>query len=300
MTQSAILTGTPRADPTYHGELLTVLNYSGGTGSAAILWMLLMGEIEMPHNLVVLNADPGMEDERTYAYNAQMFDRCSWAGIKAYTVDGPNLYLDLTEERDGQRRVDNPPYWVAKAQGGRGRLMQKCTSHYKIKPMDREVRRILHETHGIHPQSGRLPAGGVLKLIGFTHDEQHRVKPSQQAYQRFAYPLIDRGLDRVGLKSWYRTRGLEMPPRSVCVACFANNKEHFVDMARGRPADFAKAVAVDEALRAHLHPVLGISDDNKVYVSATLKPLSELVNEPDQEAFDGSEEHGCETEYCFI
>ena len=49
--------------------LITVLSYSGGKQSAALLWAVLDGKQEIPNNFVVLNADPGAENTLTYKYN---------------------------------------------------------------------------------------------------------------------------------------------------------------------------------------------------------------------------------------
>lgn len=124
--------------------VLTVLNFSGGKQSSALLWMVLLGVLPKPANFVVLNADPGMEAQETYCYVAMMFETCRKAGIECRTVAGPNLYEDLLSlKRSNRTRFDNPPYWTKGTDGKRGRLMQCCTQHYKIRPMDREIRRIL-------------------------------------------------------------------------------------------------------------------------------------------------------------
>jgi len=143
--------------------LITVLNYSGGTQSSALLWMLIRGDIERPNNLHILNADPGMEHRETYEYTEMMREEAGRAGIDFRTVPGPNLYDDLLN-REGKTRIDNPAYFTQNDDGKEGRLRQKCTAYYKVAPMDREVRRILSKNHGI---GHRVTPNIVEKWIGF-------------------------------------------------------------------------------------------------------------------------------------
>lgn len=276
--------------------LLTVLSYSGGTGSTALLHMVLRGEIERPESLAVLNADPGMENSETYRHVAAMADRCREAGIYFETVPGPNLYQDLLDFKDGPAtRLNNPPYWTKNADGSRGRLRQSCTRYYKIAPMDRAVRRLLHEWHGISPVSCRLGTDIVCKWIGFTRDEVSRIKPAEQKYVYFDYPLINMGLRKADLTAWYAERGLEMPPRSVCNACFANGLAHYRDMYLNRPQDWKAAVRVDNAVR----DMSKAGIESSVYVSPTLRSLVELAEMDFVLDGEDMDKWSCDSGYCF-
>lgn len=281
--------------PPFEPPKLTVINFSGGKQSSAILWMILRGDLPRPANLVVLNADPGMENSRTYDYIEMMFEECEKAGIEAYTVDGPNLYKDLVELEG--TRVDNPPYWTLDDKGKRGRLMQKCTKHYKIAPMNRAIRRILEDRYDISRKSKRLGSGIVEKWIGFSYDEADRIKPPSRKYVRFRYPLIELGMANSDVIDYYLDNELPIPDRSVCNACFANGLDTLKEMHDERPEDWEQAVEVDEAVRDM--GSVGIRDD--VYVSSTTTPLTELA-ENGFETDDGTDEdeHSCDQGYCFV
>lgn len=278
-------------------RLLTVLNFSGGTGSSCILWKLLREELERPDDLLVLSADPGMEDERTYRYIQEMSERCAKVGIEAQIAPGPNLYHDLvTMAERGAKRIDNPPYFVKKARGGVGQLVQKCTKEYKIAPMDRAIRLWLERNKGIALNNARLP-GYVLKWIGMSYDELHRVSQPKAKYQRFGYPLIDLKMTKSDVIMWYASQGLNPPPRSVCVACFANSPAHYKQMAAERPEDFAKAVKVDQAIR-HIGPAIGATQ-GELYVSRSMLSLEELVQRAEEQGDDNEPEMACDSGYCF-
>lgn len=272
---------------------LTVLNYSGGKQSTCILWMILRGDIERPEHFLVMNADPGMENSKTYEQNDLMRSECEKAGIEFYTAPGPNLYQDLISVRS-KKRIDNPPYWTAPRSGGRtGQLMQKCTKHYKIAPMDRRIRLWLEVNFGYSILSKRLPEELVTKLIGFCCGEEMRIKPSHQKYIRFSYPLIDMGMGQVEVGQYYESNGLELPDRSVCNACFANGPSMYREMKRDRLEDFAQAVRVDEAVR----DMSSCGVEESVYVSKTLRPLTEIAcSDYEGEQLDM---FSCDSGYCF-
>ena len=281
-------------------KLATVLNYSAGKQSQCLLWIVLNGEIECPDPFLVLNADPGMENSETYRHIEEMRERCRDAGIEMHTVPGPNLYRDLVQLRTTKKsRLDNPPYWIKKP-NTKGQLRQKCTSKYKIEPMDRFLREWLREKYGI-PSKGRV-AGYVEKWIGFTRDEAIRIKPSPRQYIRFRYPLIELNMNKGDVMRYYMDRGLEIPPRSVCNACFANAPGHYRDMAKNRPKDWQQAVEVDESIRDLSQ--IGVVE-GPAYVSDRLIPLKQLEKEGfrsrQMSLFgDDAEMYSCDGGYCFV
>lgn len=286
--------------------LLTVLNYSAGTGSTCILHMVLRGEIERPENLIVLTADPRMENSLTYRHYDEMCKRMDAAGIEHYKVQGPSLKHDLLTSKDRHiTRLDNPPYWTwdckTYTKSGKkkvGQLTQKCTAHYKIAPMDRYIRRLLESRFGISAKSKRIGEGIVKKLIGFSSDEEMRVKPSRQKYVTFAYPLIELGMTKRDVAQWYIDHGETIPPRSVCNACFANGAEHYRKMYEERPDEWLEAVAIDEAVRDSRH--LGIVD--QVYVFRGCIPLLELKERGfvyKETGTADAKDFSCDSGYCF-
>ena len=177
---------------------LSVLTFSGGQQSSALLWMILRKEFVPDSPFIVLNADPGMENEQTYQYVERMRGLCQAQGIEFITAAGPNLFSDLVElDQTDATRFDLPPYWTRnRTTGKRGRLMQACTAAYKIAPMDRAIRRKLRDLYGSNV-SGRLP-GSIT--VSYTHLEY--IPPPSTGFQgnsiiaQFCrlYPLPDLSL----------------------------------------------------------------------------------------------------------
>lgn len=281
---------------TNHETKLTVLNFSGGQQSAALLWMIIEGDIEVDKSkFVALNADPGMENSETYKYIEMMKIECEKAGIELITVPGPNLYNDLIELSETDKtRIDNPPYWTDK-DGSPAPLMQKCTKFYKIAPMDRAIRRILDDKFGISKNSRRIGENIVNKFIGFAYDEVERIKPSQQKYIEFSYPLIDMKLTKSDVEDYFKVNGFPIPPRSVCNACFANGTDTLMEMFLSRPQDWEQAVKVDEAVR----DLTQIGVNNSVFVSKTLIPLADLATAHFTSPKNHENDYSCDSGYCF-
>jgi hypothetical protein len=276
--------------------ILTTLSYSAGVQSHALLEMVLRGDMPKPESFLVLNADPGMEDSRSYEFVDKAKSRCREAGIDFITAKGGDLYRDLTTFKErGLTRLDNPPYWTKNRETGKkGRLRQGCTQVYKIKAMRHAIREYLSERFGISKTTKRLPT--VETWIGFAADEAARVGDSDVKFIRFKYPLIELGLDRVKVEGYYLKHGIPKPPRSVCNACFANGLSYLEDMYLNRPDDWDKAVAVDEAVRDMRQ--LGIRDE--VFVSSSLVPLKDLPAINFKKGDSDYRDHRCNSGVCFL
>jgi hypothetical protein len=262
--------------------LLTLLCYSAGVQSHAILRMVCDGAIQRPKRFAVIAADPGMESGVSIAFrDNEAAELCKAANIPFVVAQGPNLYRDVTTLKStAKTRLDTPPLWTDNGDGTKGRLIQKCTDRYKIQPINRAVRRELYRTWGI-PTNRKgdcaLAAGSVVRWIGFTADEQGRadnlLKSKYQKFVRFEFPLIDRGMSKSDVVAMYLEKSWRIPIRSMCNACPWHGLRSFKDMHDNRPNDWIQAVAVDEAGR----DLTQIGVRNPCYVSQTLIPLTELA-----------------------
>lgn len=277
---------------------ITALSHSGGAQSQYMLEMVLRGEWEKPLRFVVLNADPGMEDSRTYQFVRETRRRCQAAGIDYITASGPNLYADIVNSiSNGVTRIDNPPFWCKKPDGSRGRLQQKCTGIYKIAPMDRALRHYMSQKHSISWNTKRIRPGLVEKWIGFAADEWHRCSESAQQYITLRFPLIERKLDRAAIDKDFELKSIPKPPRSVCQGCFANGLLYFKEMHADRPDDWEKAVDVDNAVESwHLR---GITQ-YPVFVSASLIRLRDMPSMNFGVEDEDMSEHHCNSGVCFL
>lgn len=278
---------------------LTVLAFSAGKQSSALLWMVLRGEIPRPLHFIVLNADPGMEDKRSYPYVDMMEQKCKEASIPFIKVKR-NLYQELMDlKKSGKKRFDTPPFWTKNRETGKiGRLIQTCTLAYKIVPMDQAMRKYMEEHLGIPRNRKRLGNNVVCKWIGFSFDEQDRIKQQKRKYIYHEYPLIDLGYDKKDVDLYFVDRLLPVPPRSVCNACFANDLAYLKEMYEQRQDDWAKAVEIDDEVRDLT--CIGIRDE--CYVFSGCIPLRNLAGQHFQLGVGVKEQadQRCSSGHCFL
>lgn len=259
--------------------LITALSYSAGVQSHWLLWMVLLGLIDRPKNFIVLNADPGNENESSYRHTEEMRERCRESGIPFITAEGPNLYLDLLGlKNSGKTRFDQPPFWTETDHGKEGKLQQRCTRAYKTVPMDQALRAYLWKRFGIPENSGAwLGENSVERWIGFTADEDDRVrkavKNENRLYQCLRFPLHERGMTKSDVVAEYRKHGKELPERSLCNHCPFYGLRDLKNMHDNRPKDWEKSVKVDESCR----DLSSIGVTNKCYLNRSLVPLRELA-----------------------
>lgn len=160
--------------------------------------------------------------------------------------------------------------------------------------MDQHLRRWLARRYGVSTR-GAIGENVVEKWIGFGADEEHRVSRASAKYQCFRFPLIELGLDKAAVVQWLHDRKLPIPPRSVCVGCWANGVDTLREIRDKDPTGWAKARAFDGAIR----DLSGIGVTNPCYVSRTLRPLAEALAEADRDA-EWYEANSCDSGHCFL
>lgn len=262
---------------------LTIINYSAGRQSEWLLESILRKELKvfLPY---VLNANPGMENDESICRVESMRNRCGDAGIYFETVDGPNLYEDLTS---GSCR-EHPPFFTAEG----GKIGHHCTREYKIRPIRRAIRRILRSHFHYKGLSKKI----VESWIGFSAEETHRVKDSQDSpdYEMQRYPLIELGVTVDDIWKDFQRWGAPMPKQSLCNGCFAHGLRSLAAM---NNSEFSRAVEVDEAIRNNKFSGLSAS---ALFVSSTRKPLTELqVKGFKLDDVRENENHQCDSGFCF-
>ncbi len=277
------------------GPQLTVLNCSWGTQSSAIVWMLLNGHLEIPEPFLVLSADPGNENSETYAYAAMMREKLDAAGIEWVLAPGPNLQTDLLAISSTTTRGDFPPYFFRRPDGARGQMPQKCTRHYKLRPMERAL------TGWFAGRGIKREKKGTVRWIGFAADEYARSQRIrwENEYNVARYPLIEMRLRKIDVYAYFKAHKLPMPPRSVCNFCPANKPEHYRAMRLERPAEYDVVVRVDETIR-HIGEQIGLTEAERLFVNDQLEPVEDV-------AADGYEDKGqlgfsffCDQGVCFV
>jgi hypothetical protein len=213
-------------------------------------------------------ADTKWEPQRVYDHLDRLEATLSAAGIPLHRVSKGNLRADSL---DPNHRYASVPYFVRNPDGSNGMGRRQCTSEYKLAPIGRKVRELLGAAA---PGFKRVPKGRVAEqLIGFSTDEIHRVSDHRGvSYIVKRYPLLDLGMSRKDCQRWLNVRGWGETVKSACIGCPYHGNEQWRDLRDNHPAEWADAVAFDEAIRrggAH-----GLPLNSEAFLHRSRLPLS--------------------------
>lgn len=269
-----------------------VLNFSGGRQSTWLLEKLLRKEIQFRELVFVLNANPGMERQRTLDVVKEYSKRCQQAGIWFEVCKGPNLYEDIVNFRCHE----HPPFYVRNEKGKIGKISHRCTRQYKIFPIRRAIRRICRNVYFTKKPWSKM----VNQMIGFSAEEAHRIKtakPSDPAYIELSYPMIEMGVTVNDVVKDFKRWGVEMPSMSLCNGCFALGLREMKKMYEEGSRDWDQLVSIDRALAETVFDGL----DGECFVSPTGFRVWELAGmnfELDSEI--KTDKFMCNSGMCFV
>jgi hypothetical protein len=226
------------------------LSLGGGRQSSTLALMAAAGELE-PLDVAIF-ADTHHETAETYAWLDYLEAELDKAGIPLVRCSAGDL---LEHHLTAVGRVSQAPLYTVDPETGKlGRIARRCSRDFKVRPVRREAR-------------ARMRAAGERTLeqwVGISWDESERMSDAgTPAYITTRWPLIERRLTANDCLAWLEAHGYPRPPRSACYFCPQAGPARWRTMRDHHPDEFAKAIAADEALRAHGVP--GIDGD--VYLS---------------------------------
>lgn len=139
---------------------------------------------------------------------------------------------------------------------------RSCTTDYKIKPLDRYVRKDL-----------KFEAYTVG--IGFSTDEWHRATNAKNTmlWRTPEYPLLTLRLSATDCQKIIEFVGLPIPPKSACFFCPFQKRERWQELHDQQPWLYADAVAMEQ----YTHANQAACGKPLAYFSKTMIPLAELV-----------------------
>lgn len=223
---------------------LRILSLGAGVQSTALLLMACDGQFKPGLDLAIF-ADTGWEPQRVYDHLAKVTEVAAAAGIPVVRVSKGDLRNDAINP---VHRYASIPYFVRNPDGSEGMGRRQCTSEYKLAPINRRVRELLGAKA---PDFRRVPKGQVCEQwIGFSVDEIGRVSDKDRlSYIAKRYPLLELGMSRKDCDRWLRSRGWTSVEKSACIGCPFHGNRQWRELRDGRPAEWADAVAFDEAIR---------------------------------------------------
>ena len=257
------------------------LSLGAGVQSSVLALLLSRGDPRLvklgyPKPNIAIFADTGWEPDYVYRHLEWLKEQLQYPVIR---VAEGNLKTNLKKGQtvSGHGFIDVPLFTI-EPDGKKGMLRRQCTTHYKIKPIYREIRRRAGGRRG-RP----FPKDSHAEMwIGISRDEATRIKPSREPWVVHRWPLVDIGMTRLDCLEWFRT---EYPdrhlPRSACVICPYRSNETWLELKQFEPASYEKAARFDRWLRnSSTNPVRKLLTGIP-YLHASRRPLNSVIAEQD-------------------
>lgn len=252
---------------------MNILNLGAGVQSTALYLMSLRGEVERFDYAIFADT----QDEPRAVY-----DHLEWlkslGGPEILTATAGRLGDDLIKgvNSTGQR-IATIPAFVASNDGVAGGVSRRqCTAEYKIKVVERVIRR---QIFGLEP-GHRFPKGtNVRQFFGLSWDEASRIVRVQRNYLAVSwatphFPLWDMEMDRNDCIKYLRDFGIPHEvPRSACVFCPYHSNAEWRRLRDADPESWARAIEVDEGMRASGKEYR--RSDSSLYLHKSCRPLAE-------------------------
>jgi hypothetical protein len=255
---------------------MRVFSYGGGVQSTAVLVLAARGEIQYDAFLFA-NVGDDSEHPEALAYIREI----AWPYAERHGIPLEEL---TKRRRDGSqgtlldriRRTKRSIPIPARLSGGKP-ASRACTLEYKVRVVSRWL-----------IQHGGRNDGATVGL-GISTDEMGRARSisDEPDWKRLEYPLLDRRLSREDCRQIVREAGLPEPHKSACWFCPFTVNAEWRRMAADDPERFAAACTIEADLSQRGH--------GPVYLSKTMRPLSELVD--GQLTLDDALS-ACESGYC--
>jgi len=238
---------------TYHKEdnsTLRVLSLGAGVQSTTLLMMMMYGEVK-PADVCIF-ADTGNEPEDVYKHLRYLQKISS---IPIHVVNNGHIIDDL--EKSGFIKI---PAYTKNENGVVVIGRRQCTNEYKIKPIHREIRKILGRQ--------RLRYTSIEIVMGISIDEVQRMAYPKNDWAIHCYPLVANEISRSDCLEYMKAHKMPTPPRSSCIICPYRSEADWLTMKIHKYSEFKKAVEFDEHLREY--------SDKKNYLSRHAIPLKEV------------------------
>ena len=246
-----------------------VLSLGAGAQSTVLALMAEKGweGLEKP-NLAIF-ADTQWEPRTVYDHLEWLKSQLSYEIVTVTAGDIKNNMLHGVNP-DGDTFLDVPVFLV-NADGTNSVAARQCTTHYKITPIHKEIRRRLKV-----PAGKRVPKDIQVEMwLGISADESIRMKPSRDEWIDNRYPLIEMNMTRADIYKWFEDRypGRHLP-RSACIGCPYHDDMEWKWIKENEPESFKDAVNVDWSLRNV--PAASGSLRGKAYLHKSRVPLADV------------------------
>lgn len=256
-------------------EPIHIISLGAGVQSSTMALMAAAGEIT-PMPKCAIFADTQAEPKSVYTWLDWLEKQLPFAvnRVTRGSLRAESLTLKQSKDDDGSYVRNVVPAFTLNPNGTKGMLLRKCTTDFKLIPLQREQRRILKE-------SGRER---VISWIGISTDEASRMKESRVKYIENRWPLVELGMTRNDCLIWIKKRGFHEPPKSACSFCPYHNDYQWRRLKSDDPEAFRDAVEFElDWNRIVLTDSRPSHTKGKIFLHRSCKPLSEVDFSTDEE-----------------
>lgn len=247
--------------------MLEILSLGAGVQSTALLLMSCEGELPKLDHAIF--ADTGWEPQAVYDHFNWLSSVAKKYGIPIHVVSNGNIRddalsaqvagasLGMTKEQSEAAKARGAPQnkgrWASmplftldNESDSLGMIRRQCTSEYKIKPIEKFIRR---EILGLKPRQHAPKEPVMRQWRGISIDEWQRVRESDHKWMTVWHPLVDQRISRNGCHKWMEERGYPEPPRSSCLGCPFHHDREWRHIRDNSPEEWAEVVVFDKAIR---------------------------------------------------
>ena len=278
---------------------LKIISLGLGQQSTALYYMSSLGDLPRADHAVFV--DPGAETAARYADLEQLL---RWQqhhdGIPIHVTGKKSITHDLINgtNSEGTRFISIPAF-TKSSNGKTGMLRRQCTVEYKVKEVNRAIRKL----YGLKPHQ---PTPATELWMGITVEELSRLRQPRYHWQTFVYPFCSYRTTTAGTHStsynlrytrhdcqrWLWSRHLPVPVKSACYFCPYHSDHSWLQLKRTQPDEWDKAVELDKIVRDSR----GKGVQHSIYLHRSCKPLDEVdLNENQPDLFTSECEGHCGT-----
>lgn len=247
------------------------LSLGAGVQSTVLALMAERGEHGLQKPDVAIFADTGWEPPSVYEHLDWLQKQLSYPVIRLSAGNiRDNILAGTSPDGNGYLGI---PAFLRDKDGAPGKASRQCTTKYKIKPINRYLRKRL----GAQP-GRRAPKDARAEIwIGLSIDEVYRIKPSREEWADNRFPLIELELSRGQLQKWFADNypGRYLP-RSACIGCPYRDNSQWKWLKVHDPDSFDDAVFVDRALREIPLVKNAISRQGQAFLHRSRIPLAQV------------------------
>lgn len=254
---------------------LRVLNLGAGVQSTAIYLMMIDGEIEPADVAIFADVKDEPQEVYTHLRRLQKLDGPEICIVSAGSI-GDNLVSGVNAT--GQRYVSIPTFLqLGDTKGGMGR--RQCTSEYKIRPIEKEIR-VRMDATGRPLRSDQT----VQQVFGLSFDEPRRVERVRAQFVKRSgwsaeFPLFDDMMTRADCLQYLEKRWGHPVPRSACVFCPYHSDDEWIRLKAAGGAEWARIVEIDHAIREETS-IRTKGMNATQYLHRSCKPIDEVEFKP--------------------